>query len=418
MGRAVRAGRFRTLGTAAALVVAVGAGAGTAVAAPVAGQHNASRITGYSTPPLRVKVIGHLRNGQPKISSTTPTGLPPSAIASVYNLSGLSPASGAGAGQIIAIVDAFHDPNALSDLNTFNAKYGYAALSTCTSLTQSGPCFRQDDPQGTPRTNSGWVLEESLDIEWAHAEAPGAKIVLVEAKTNSNTNLFNAVTYANSIGATEVSMSWGSGESSSEASLDGHFTHAGTFYTASSGDSGHGVEYPAASPNVIGVGGTTLNGCSGTSCSFTSETTWSGSGGGVSADESIPGFQTSYSGPVFGASTISALTGGKRGVPDVSFDANPSTGVSIFDSTSDQGQSGWFTVGGTSVGAPNWAGILAAGAAAGKTALQGNAKIYSGGFSTNLRDVTSGTNGTCGTDCTAGTGYDLVTGLGSPINYP
>jgi len=111
-------------------------------------------------------------------------------------------------------------------------------------------------------------------------------------------------------------------------------------------------------------------------------------------------------------------TAGQRGIPDVSFDANPSSGVSIYDSTRYQGQSGWFTVGGTSVGAPNWAGILAAGRAAGSTALQGDSAIYGGGNSTYLRDITSGTNGSCGTDCTAGTGYDLVTGLGSPTNYP
>jgi subtilase family serine protease len=405
--------RLIMIGSGTALAAAAVVSAGGAATASSAGH-----ATGVSHAPIVVKVIGHLANGKPKITSSTPTGLPPSAIASVYTLSGLSPTSGAGNGQIIAIVDAFHDPNALSDLNTFNSQYGYAQLSTCTSLQQSGPCFEQVDPQGTPRVNAGWVLEESLDIEWAHAEAPGAKIVLVEAKTNSNSNLFGAVVAANNLGATEVSMSWGAGESSGETSLDSDFTHAGTFYTASSGDSGHGTGYPAASPNVIAVGGTTLNGCSGTHCTFTSETTWSGSGGGVSSVEGIPGFQSSYTGPVFGASTISGLTGGKRGIPDVSFDANPSTGVSIFDSTADQGQSGWFTVGGTSVGAPNWAGILAAGAASGQTALQGNAAIYSGGFSTHLRDVTSGTNGTCGTDCTAGTGYDLVTGLGSPINYP
>ncbi len=177
--------------------------------------------------------------------------------------------------------------------------------------------------------------------------------------------------------------------------------------------------YPSASPDVIAVGGTTLNGCSGTSCAgFTSETTWSGGGGGASADEKIPAFQTSYTGPVFGAATINALTGGKRGVPDISFVGNPSTGVSVYDSTAFEGQSGWWTIGGTSVGAPNWAGILAAGRAAGSTALQGNTAIYGGGYKTNLRDITSGTNGSCGTDCTAGTGYDLVTGLGSPINYP
>jgi len=113
---------------------------------------------------------------------------------------------------------------------------------------------------------------------------------------------------------------------------------------------------------------------------------------------------------VFGASTISGLTGGQRGIPDVSFEADPNTGASIYDSTRVHGQSGWFMV-----GAPNWAGILAAGAAAGKTALLGHSAIYSGGYATNLRDIT---NGTCGTDCTAGSGYDLVTSLGSPVNFP
>ncbi|MHB1874194.1 MAG: S53 family peptidase [Streptosporangiaceae bacterium] len=407
-------------GSALALAMAAGAGAGTALAAPAGHAGPAAHAGPSATPPFVVKVIGHLPDGQAKFASTTPTGLPPSAIQSVYNLSGLSPNSGAGAGQIIAIVDAYNDPNALSDLNAFNAKYGYAQLSTCTSLSQSGPCFEQVYAQGRkPKTNSGWVLEESLDIEWAHAEAPAAKIVLVEAASASDANLFGAVSTANGLGATEVSMSWGGSESSSETSYDSYLTHPGTLYTASAGDSGHGAEYPAASPNVIAVGGTTLNGCSGTSCAgFTSETTWSSSGGGVSADESIPSYQSGYSGAVYGASTISGLTGGHRGIPDVSFDANPSTGVSVYDSTTYQGQSGWFTLGGTSVGAPDWAGILAAGASAGQTALQGDSAIYGGGYSTNLRDVTSGTNGTCGTDCTAGPGYDLVTGLGSPVNYP
>jgi subtilase family serine protease len=407
-------GRVGVLATGAALIAMVAGAGGTAALAAPSGP-----AAGTATPPFRVKVIGRLPNGKPKLTSSSPTGLPPSAVASVYSLSGLSASSGAGAGQIIAIVDAYHDPHALSNLNTFNAQYGYPALTTCTSLSQTGPCFMQADPQGTPTVNSGWVLEESLDIEWAHAEAPGAKIVLVEAASNSNTNLFNAVSYANSLGATEVSMSWGGGESSGETAFDVDMAHAGTFYTASAGDSGHGAEYPAASPNVIAVGGTTLNGCSGTSCSgFSSETAWSGSGGGASAYEAIPGYQSGYTGPVYGASAISSLTGAKRGIPDVSFDANPNTGVSVYDSTKYQGQSGWFTLGGTSVGAPDWAGILAAGAAAGKTALQGDGSIYGGGYTTNLRDITSGTNGTCGTDCTAGTGYDLVTGLGSPVNYP
>ncbi len=292
-------------GTALTIMGAFAVG-NAALAAP------AGQIGGVAHPPLKIKVIGRLPDGKPKLANGTPTGLSPAAVSSVYSLSGLSPSSGAGAGQIIAIVDAFHDPNALSDLNTFNAQYGYPTLARCTSLTQSGPCFEQVDPQGTPRVNAGWVLEESLDIEWAHAEAPAAKIVLVEAASNSNTNLFNAVVSANNLGATEVSMSWGGGESSGETSMDSDFTRAGTFYTASAGDSGHQAQYPAASPNVMAVGGTTLNGCGGTSCGgFTSETTWSGSGGGASAVEPIPGYQTSYAGPVFGASTISLLTGNR-----------------------------------------------------------------------------------------------------------
>jgi subtilase family serine protease len=413
--------RATFLAAAAATVTVAAAAAAAPVVAvtgsmPAAGARSA--VTAH--PLLKVKRVGTLPNGQPKLAVTSPSGLPPAAIESVYNLSGLSPSSGAGAGQIIAIVDAYHDPNALSDLNTFNAQYGYATLSTCTSLSQPGACFEQVHPGSRkPSSNSGWALEESLDIEWAHAEAPAAKIVLVEAASASNTNLFSAVSYANSLGATEVSMSWGGSEFSGETSYDSYFTHAGTLYTVSAGDSGHGTESPASSPNVVSVGGTTLNGCSGTSCSGTvTETTWTGGSGGISVYEPIPSYQSGYAGPVYGAATISALTGAKRGIPDVSFVGNPNTGVSVYDSTSYNGQTGWFTLGGTSVGAPNWAGVLAAGAAAGSTALQGDAAIYSGGYQTNLRDITSGTNGTCGTDCTAGPGYDLVTGLGSPVNYP
>ena len=358
--------------------------------------------------PLRTKVIGTLPDGTPKFTSSSPTGLPPSAIKSVYSL-----AMTGGSGQVIAIVDAYDDPNAGSDLNTF-AKYYFGSSVR--------PNFQKVYAQGSkPSTNSGWALEESLDIEWAFAQAPAAKIVLVEAASSSFSNLFGAVQWANRNGATVVSMSWLGSEFSGETGDDGTYFSGVTngtpvLYTASSGDNGHGTGYPAASPNVIAVGGTTLNGCSGTSCSFSSESTWSSSGGGISPYEAIPSYQSGYSGPTFGAASISALTGGMRGIPDVSFDGNPNTGVSVYDSTRYQGQSGWFTLGGTSVGAPNWAGILAAGASAGQTALQGNSQIYA--HDTDLRDIASGANGSCGTDCTAGTGYDLVTGLGSPVNYP
>ena len=385
---------------------------GTAGMAPIAAA-SGGRV---ATPPLVVKTFGRLPDGTPRFARSGPTGLSPSAIQGVYSLSGLSPRSGAGTGQTIAIVDAYHDPNALNDLNAFDKQYGYPRLSTCTQ-GQTSACFSQYDPQGTPSVNTGWVLEESLDIEWAHAEAPGARIILVEAASSGLTDLFNAVVYANGLGATEVSMSWDSLEFGTETAFDADLARAGTFYTVASGDTGNHQGYPAASPNVIAVGGTTLTGCSGTSCSgFSGETAWSSSGGGVSAYESIPGYQSGYTGPVYGGGTgIASLTGTNRGIPDVSFDAG--TDVSIYDSTRYYGQSGWFSVGGTSVGAPNWAGILAAGTAAGKTALQGDAAIYGGGYS-NLRDITSGTDGSCVPDCTAGTGYDLVTGLGSPVNYP
>jgi hypothetical protein len=338
----------------------------------------------------------------------------------------LSPTSAIGAGQVIAIVDAYHDPNALSDLNAFNAEYGYPALGTCSAkppfTTTTGACFYQADPKGTTIPSADWALEESLDIEWAHAEAPGATIVLVEAATSGWDDLMNAVSWANDNGATEVSMSWDGPEFSTESTeYDSYFdatstsTGAPILYTASAGDDGSGAVYPAASPNVIAVGGTTLNGCSNTSCAhFSSETAWSGSGGGVSAYEKIPAYQSGYGGPVYSESSggISALTGGMRAIPDVSFEADPNTGVSIYDSTTYNSQSGWFTVGGTSVGAPNWAGIFAAGAG-NATALQGAQAIYGGGYASYLKDITSGSNG-----YSAGTGYDLVTGLGSPINYP
>jgi len=365
-------------------------------------------------PALRVQVTGRNRDGTPKLSGASPTGLSPQVVEAVY---GLRPGPTSGAGQTIAIVDAFHDPNALSDLNKFSSTYG---LPTCTTST----CFSRLDPQGTPPVDAGWALEESLDIEWAHAEAPGARIVLVEAASASLDDLTSAVAAANRLGATEVSMSWGGVEFSSETSFDSTFTRQGTLYTASSGDSGTGPQYPASSPNIITVGGTTLNGCAGSAAApgcLASETAWSGSGGGVSAFEPPSAAQAGYTGKVSGASSMAALDFGRRATPDVSFAANPSTGVSVYDSTRFQTQAGWFTLGGTSVGSPNWAGILAAGATGGSTNLQGAPAIYttasSSSSSTFLRDITAGSNGACLTGCSAGPGYDLVTGLGSPINY-
>lgn len=349
---------------------------------------------GYARPPI------HVRGN----ATTSPTGLTPTQIRHAY---GFDQISNQGAGQVIGIVDAYDDPNIESDLAVFNNTFGLPACTT------SNGCFRKIYASGPkPRTNSGWALEISLDVEWAHAIAPQAKIILVEAASNSFTNLLAAVDVAVQNGATVVSMSWGGGEFSSETSNDSHFSINYVTFTASSGDSGNGVEYPAASPSVIAVGGTTLKVDS--SGNYQSETAWSGTGGGQSTYENELLYQAQY--------PIPNDPKGKRGVPDVAYDGDPSTGFPVYDTVTYQGQSGWFQVGGTSAGAPQWAALIAIAnsvrVAAGKAVLTNtNTAVYNvakSAYATNYHDITSGTNGSCGSLCTASTGYDYVTGLGSP----
>lgn len=311
-----------------------------------------------------------------------------------------------GSGQTIAIVDAYNDPNIASDLNTFDTQFGLPACTT------TNGCLTVDTPQGTPSTDSGWALEISLDVEWAHSIAPGAKIVLVESSTSSLGNLLSAVDTAVGIGAKQVSNSWGGSEFSTESSYDYHYNSATTSFFVSSGDGGHGVEWPAASPYVVSVGGTSLT--TGSSGNWVSETAWSDSGGGISAYEPKPSYQNNFN------------TNSNRAVPDVSYDGNPSTGVYVYDSVPIDGESGWWVVGGTSAGAPQWAAISA-------IANSQNAKLASASFGTsnalygaasgapssnpylaNYHDITSGSNGNCGALCNAAPGYDEVTGLGSP----
>jgi subtilase family serine protease len=319
---------------------------------------------------------------------------------------GFDQISNQGEGQTIAIVDAYDDPNIESDLAVFNSQFGVLPCTT------SNGCFRKIYAQGSkPASNAGWALEIALDVEWSHAIAPKAKIILVEAATNSFANLLGAVDVAVNNGASVVSMSWGGGEFSGESSNDNHFSQSGVTFTASSGDSGNGVEYPAASPGIVSVGGTTLT--VGTGGSYTSETAWSGSGGGISSQENEPLYQSNYPIP---------NTGGKRGVPDVAYDGNPNTGFAVYDSVRYQGQAGWFQVGGTSAGAPQWAALFAIAnslrVAAGKGTLSstGNAvyAVAKANYAGNYHDITSGTNGPCGAVCSASAGYDFVTGLGSP----
>jgi subtilase family serine protease len=315
-------------------------------------------------------------------TSTSPSGLSPAQIKSVY---GFSTSSTSGSGKTIAIVDAYDDPKAEVDLGVFAAQYG---LPGCT--TANGCFTKVDQTGGTsyPRMNSGWSLEISLDIQWAHAIAPGAKILLVEAKSASSNDLFAAEDYA-SAHATYVSNSWGGSESSSEAGWDSHFTTAGVSYFVSSGDVGLPAQYPSSSPNVISVGGTTLtfnaNG------SLNSETGWSSGGGGCSVYESATSAQSAFE----------SLCGTKRATPDVSLDADPASGVSVYDSVRYSGQAGWFVVGGTSASSPMWAARSA------DTGAQVNAAyVYAKNIS--YRDITAGGN-------TGGclVGYDLCSGRGS-----
>ncbi len=318
-------------------------------------------------------------------ASTSPTGLSPATIKSVYSF---STSSTAGAGKTIAIVDAYDDPTAESDLGVFSTQFGLPACTTANG------CFSKVNQTGGtsyPRINTGWALEISLDVQWAHAIAPGAKILLVEASSNSFANLLAAEDYAKTH-AQYVSNSWGGSEFSGEAANDSHFVGSGVSFFVSAGDAGLPAEYPSSSPNVISVGGTTLNFSGG---NFTSETGWSGGGGGCSLYETATSAQSSFS--QYGQVNCA----GKRATPDVSLDADPASGVSVYDSTRYQGQSGWFTVGGTSASSPMWA---ARSAVAGT--VVNSAYIY--GSTIAYRDITSGNNGA---SCLVG--YDLCTGRGS-----
>ena len=330
-------------------------------------------------------------SGSPLASSSPPaTALGPDKLRSAYGLTSLSGSSS----QTIGIVDAYDDPNAESDLGVFSTQYG---LPSCT--TANG-CFRKVSQTGTtryPRSNSGWALEISLDIETAHGICPGCKILLVEASSASMSSLGASVNEAVKLGATEVSNSYGGGESSLDTSYDSaYFNHPGVAITVSSGDSGYGVEYPAASQYVTAVGGTTLN-LSGST--YVNETAWSSGGSGCSRYDAKPSWQTDT-----GCS--------RRTVADVSADADPNTGAAVYDSVPYSGQSGWFQVGGTSLSSPLIAAVYA---------LAGNAASVTYGsypysHVSSLHDVLAGSNGSCSGSylCTAGSGYDGPTGLGSP----
>jgi subtilase family serine protease len=332
----------------------------------------------------------------PDSGTSTTSGYIPSQIQAAYGLAAASAANGSS--QTIGIVDAYNDPTAAADLAVYRSAYG---LSACT--VASG-CLKITSQTGSttslPSNDGGWAEEESLDLDMASATCPLCKIILVEATSASYTNLGKAVNEAVALGANVVSNSYGGSDSSGETSYDTYYHHSGVIITASTGDSGYGVEYPAASQYVVAVGGTTLS-TSSTSRGWT-ETAWSGAGSGCS------GYETKITGQ-------SLVTTGcsKRAVADVSAVANPNTGVAVYDSTSYQGYVGWLQFGGTSVSSPLIAGVFAL---AGNESSVSNNTLYNYVGTAYLNDVTSGSNGSCSVSelCTATTGWDGPTGLGTP----
>jgi subtilase family serine protease len=319
-----------------------------------------------------------------------------------------------GGSKTIAIVDAYDDPNAESDLDYFSGQFGLPAPTFAVVYANGTQPIQ--DPTG------GWEFEEALDIEWAHAMASNAKIILVEAATNSNADLLQAVSVAsnevrcgqtttcprNATGTGEVSMSWGMEEYRGEIFNDAYFTMPGVVYISSPGDQ-PGVEYPCTSPNVVCAGGSTTarnpkNG------NFLYELTWPEGGGGVSAYEPIPSYQSSIS-------SIRSLVGLARGVPDVSFDSSPETAVWVYDTIEFEGDTGWFTAYGTSLANTAWAGIVnVAGRFASSSASELTTIYGHLGNSADFRDITYGW---CGpySGYSALTGWDFCTGVGSPIGY-
>ncbi len=288
------------------------------------------------------------------------SGLMPAQLTAAYGLNAITfsgtTVKEAGSGVTIALIEAYNDPTIASDLKVFDQTEGLTAPPNLTVESQSGTAVSATAP-----TNSGWTEEESLDVEWAHAIAPGANILVVEANSQSIQDLMAAVNTArNTPGVVAVSMSWGFPETPNETSYDSNFTTpaghiggdglpGGVTFIASSGDNGSlaGASYPAASPNVLSVGGTTLLVSS--SGAYQSESAWIGSGGGYSKYEPEPSYQAKVQDT------------GSRATPDVAFDGDPNTGVQVYvtETTRFGSQGSWMTIGGTSLGSAAWAGIIA-----------------------------------------------------------
>lgn len=329
-----------------------------------------------------------------------PTGLSPNQIYTAYGFNNFPTR---GEGQIIGIIDAFDDPTIEDDLNTFSSTFN---LPACT--TDNG-CFQKIYARGSqPAMDPSWSLEIALDVEWAHAIAPRAKILLVEAADNSLDELAQAARIAVKNGANVISMSWGTPEFFDETTYDTVFNRRHILFVAASGDAGFGTIYPAASPYVLSVGGTSL--FMDQNDNYLDEIAWSGSGGGLSMFERQLDNQRRLPVPHNITDT--------RAIPDVSYHADPNQGYSVYSSVPFNGNSGWFVVGGTSAAAPQWAALVALMNDVVGEGLTINTVLYRIGgdaaYLSNFHDVICGNNGTCGFFCNAQAGYDYVTGLGSP----
>ncbi|MCX7275242.1 MAG: putative Ig domain-containing protein [Burkholderiales bacterium] len=363
----------------------------------------------------------------------------PAQIRAAYRLPAL-PAVGAtptaaqaaqlGAGQTIYIVNAYNNPNVVAELAAFNQKFGLPICTTrAIATTATLPLARAatsgcdfsvvySTPAGgmtaaVPAYNAGWATETALDVQWAHATAPLARIVLIQAGDASVNSLVGAIKLANAMGPGIVSMSFGALEGTWTASVDSAFAAPNMTYLAATGDSGAAVSWPSVSPKVIAVGGTTLTY---TGSGNRSEVVWSGTGGGISAYTATPSYQTSS---VPGLGTVA-----RRAVADVAFNADPASGQYVAVINPGSTTVNWMSVGGTSLSTPQWAGLMAMAnavrATVGKTALgaahsvlYGQISTVPGTYASAFADITQASNGTC-LLCTARAGYDVPTGLGTP----
>jgi subtilase family serine protease len=344
--------------------------------------------------------------------ATTPSGKyeTPASLACLYGVTkkvkGCNPTSlktvATGGSKIVAIVDAYDDPNATADLTVFSKQFGLPAItsSNFAVVYGSGSKPAQD-------SSGGWELEESLDVDMAHALAPNAKVVLVEAASSSLKDLETAETAAiklvEAAGGGEVTNSWAGGEYAGEAKLEKIFAGTNAVIFASAGDS-PGVGIPSALADVVSVGGTSVNRDS--AGDFTSQTTWSSTGGGLSAYLPIPSFQ----------SGVAGVVGTARGTPDISAVANPSTGVWVYDTVPYNGKvEDWLVLGGTSVSSPLTAALVNNAASFNASGTAELTEIYAN--LGNKKAFTDVTKGACGNSKsgTASKGYDLCTGVGTPL---